>query len=376
MRTPVGRGHAEKGYYRETHAADLLGRCFEAVLERTGVDANQVDNVIAGCVFQIAEQSSGITRGAWLQKGLPEATGATTVDTRCGSGQQAVNYAALKIAASVDDLVVAGGVEHMGHVGFPVNEAAQKNWGRAFSDELLARYDLVPQGEGAERIAERWDISRREMDELALRSHRLADAATEAGGFAREVLPFRTASETYVRDQGIRADTSLEQLEQLRPAFRRDGRVTAGNSSQISDGAAALLLGSAEKAGELGLRPRAKVVDQVTIGVDPVTILTGPIPATEKILRRNGMTIDDIDIVEINEAFAPVVIAWAREQKPDMDRVNPRGGAMALGHPLGATGARLTTSLLHELEDADKELGLVTMCCGGGIGTATLIQRV
>jgi acetyl-CoA acyltransferase len=376
VRTPVGRGSAEKGYYRELHPADLLARCFVEVLGRAGVDPEEVDNVFAGCVHQIGEQSTGITRNAWLQAGLPQATGATTIDTRCGSGQQAINFAATRIQAGVDDVVVAGGVEHMGHVGFRVSEATQEQYGRGFTQELLDRYALVPQGEGAERIADQWDVTREEMDELALRSHRLADEATVQGKFAREILPITVNGDTHTRDQGIRSDTSLETLSQLKPAFRPDGKITAGNSSQISDGASALVLMSAEKADSLGLKPRAKVVDQVSLGVDPVTMLTGPIPATTKILKRNSMTIDDIDLTEINEAFAPVVLAWAREHKPDMDRVNVRGGAMALGHPLGATGARLTTTLLHALEDADKEFGLVTMCCGGGIGTATLIQRI
>jgi acetyl-CoA acetyltransferase family protein len=240
----------------------------------------------------------------------------------------------------------------------------------------MEKHNLVGQGLGAEMIADQWEIPRSELDELALRSHQLAAKATEEGRFERETLAFKVNGSTYVSDQGIRPDTSLEALAALKPVFKEDGRITAGNSSQISDGAAAVLLMSREKADELGLTPRARIVDQTTVGVDPVTMLTGPIPATQKILDRNSMSIGDIDFVEINEAFAPVVAAWAREHKPDMDRVNPRGGAMALGHPLGSTGARLLTTLLHELEDEDKELGLVTMCCGGGLGTATLIQRV
>jgi acetyl-CoA acyltransferase len=372
VRTPVGRGHPEKGIFSDVHPADLLGRVFVAVLERAGVDSAEVDNVIAGCAYQIAEQSAGITRTAWLQKGLAESAGATTVDIRCGSGQQAVHFGALRIAAGVDEVVVAGGIEHMGRVGFRVQEGAQKEWGRAFSAELLDRYDLVPQGIGAEMIADRWEVTRAEMDELALRSHRLAAEAAESGAFGREIVPV----DGHEADQGIRPDTTLERLAELKPAFKPDGKITAGNSSQVSDGAAALLLASPEKARELGLRPRAKIVDQVVLGVDPVTMLTGPIPATERILARNGMKIGDVDLVEINEAFASVVLAWAREHEPDMDRVNTRGGAIAIGHPLGSTGARLLTTLLHTLEDEDKEIGLVTMCCGGGLGTATLVQRV
>ena len=376
VRTPVGRGHREKGCFRETHPADLLGRVYEAVLERAGVDANEVDNVFTGCAMQVAEQSSGIARTAWLGKGLPERTGATTVDIRCGSGQQALNIAAMRIACGFDEVVVAAGVEHMGRVGFPVNVGAQEQWGRPFNEELLARYDLVPQGIGAEMIADRWDISRQEMDELSLRSHQLALEATDRSLFEREILPIAVNGDTVVADQGIRADSSLESLAALKPAFREDGKVTAGNSSQISDGAAALLLMSPEKAAELGLQARAKVVDQVVLGVDPITMLTGPIPATAQILERNNLTIDDLDVIEINEAFAAVVLAWARVHEPDLAKVNPRGGAIAIGHPLGSTGARLLTTLLHELEDLDGELGLVTMCCGGGLGTATLIQRV
>jgi acetyl-CoA acetyltransferase family protein len=240
----------------------------------------------------------------------------------------------------------------------------------------MEKYNLIPQGLSAEMIADQWEIPRSELDELAVRSHRLAAQATEEGRFERETIPFRVNGDTYVSDQGIRPDTNLEALSQLKPAFKPDGKITAGNSSQISDGAAAVLLMSADKAKELGVTPRAKIVDQTTVGVDPVIMLTGPIPATKKLLERNGMTMDDIDLVEINEAFAPVVAAWKRELEPDMDRVNVNGGAMALGHPLGSTGARLLTTLLHELERSDKETGLVTMCCGGGLGTGTLIQRV
>jgi acetyl-CoA acetyltransferase family protein len=225
-------------------------------------------------------------------------------------------------------------------------------------------------------IADKWEIPRSELDEIGLRSHQLAAKATEEGRFEREIVPFQVNGDTYATDQGIRPETSLEKLAELKPAFKEDGKVTAGNSSQVSDGAAAVLLMAREKADELGLKPRAKIVDQTTVGVDPVIMLTGPIPATQKILERNGMKMDDIDLVEINEAFASVVAAWRRELEPDMDRVNVNGGAIAIGHPLGSTGARLITTLLHELERSDKETGLVTMCCGGGLGTGTLIQRV
>ena len=274
------------------------------------------------------------------------------------------------------DAVIGGGVEHMGHVPMGVGFNWVDQVGSPWPPELMERYNLVPQGLSAEMIADQWEIPRSELDELAVRSHRLAHQATEEGRFERETIPFQVNGDTYVTDQGIRPDTDLEKLSQLKPAFKPDGKVTAGNASQISDGAAAVLLMAADKAKALGLTPRARIVDQTTVGVDPVIMLTGPIPATRKLLERNGMTMDDIDLVEINEAFAPVVAAWQRELDPDMDRVNVNGGAMALGHPLGSTGARLLTTLLHELERSDKETGLVTMCCGGGLGTGTLIQRV
>jgi len=376
VRTPIGRGHPEKGYYKDTHPNDLLGRCYTEVLARAGVDAAEVEDVIAGCVQQIGEQAFNVARNAWLAEGLPIEAAATTVDRQCGSAQQAVNFGAALIAAGVHDVVIGSGVEHMGHIPFAVGMETQQKYGSAFTPKLMEKHNIVGQGLGAEMIADQWEIPRSELDELALRSHRLAARATEEGRFERETVPFAVNGDTYVADQGIRPETSLEALAQLKPVFKEDGKITAGNSSQISDGAAAILLMSREKADELGLRARARIVDQTTVGVDPVTMLTGPIPATTKILARNAMTIDDIDFVEINEAFAPVIAAWAREHRPDMDRVNPRGGAMALGHPLGSTGARLLTTLLHELEDEDKEIGLVTMCCGGGLGTATLIQRV
>jgi acetyl-CoA acyltransferase len=317
VRTPIGRGHREKGYYKDTHPNALLAKCYTEVIERSGIDASEVEDVIAGCVQQFGEQGFNIARNAWLQAGLP--------------------------------------IETPG---------------------LMAKHNIVGQGLGAEMIADQWEIPRSELDELAVRSHRLAHQATEEGRFEREIVPMSVNGEEFVTDQGIRPDTSLEALSQLKPAFKPDGKITAGNASQISDGAAAVLLMSAEKARELGLTPRARIVDQTTVGCDPVKMLEGPIPATQRILSRNSMKIDDMDLIEINEAFAPVLAAWRRELNPDMDRVNVNGGAMALGHPLGSTGARLITTLLHELERSDKEIGFVTMCCGGGLGTATLIQRV
>ena len=376
VRTPIGRGHREKGYYKDTHPNTLLGHCYTEAISRVGIDAAEVEDVVAGCVQQFGEQALNIARNAWLQEGLPIETPGTTVDRQCGSAQQAVNFSAALIAAGVHDAIIGSGVEHMGHLPFAAGMKTQEEFGYAFTPELMARHNIVGQGLGAEMIADQWEIPRSELDELALRSHKLAHQATEEGRFEREIVPMSVNGDTFVSDQGIRPDTNLEALSQLKPVFKPDGKITAGNSSQISDGAAAVLLMAADKAKALGLRPRARIVDQTTVGTDPVKMLEGPIPATRKILQRNGMKIDDIDLFEVNEAFAPVVAAWRREHNPDMDRVNVNGGAMALGHPLGSTGARLITTLLHELERSDKEIGFVTMCCGGGLGTATLIQRV
>jgi acetyl-CoA acetyltransferase family protein len=376
VRTPVGRGHPEKGYYHDTHPNALLGRCYTELIERAGIPAGAVEDVVCGCVQQVGEQMFNVARNAWLQAGLPVETPAATVDRQCGSAQQAVNLGAALIAAGVHDVVIGGGVEHMGRIPLGIGFKWVDEVGTPWPPELTERYNLVPQGISAELIADRWELPRSELDALAVRSHQRAHRATEEGRFEREVIPFTVDGEVHVADQGIRADTSLEALAALKPVFRPDGRVTAGNSSQISDGAAALLLMSGERARALGLTARARIVDQTTVGVDPVMMLTGPIPATRALLERNGMTVGDVDRFEVNEAFASVVLAWQRELEPDMDRVNVNGGAMALGHPLGSTGARLLTTLLSELERADVETGIVTMCCGGGLGTGTLIQRV
>ncbi len=374
-RTPIGRGHPEKGYYKDLHASNLLAKVYGELFERSGVDPAETGDVIAGCAQQFGEQGVNIGRNAWLEAGLPIETPATTIDRQCGSAQQAVNFAAAQIASGVHDVVVGGGVEHMGHISFADGFEVMNEHGSPFSPELLERYDLIPQGLSAEMIADKWEISRAELDEFGLRSQQLAAKATEEGRFERETIPFAVNGDTHVTDQGLR-ETTLEGLAGLKPAFKEDGKITAGNSSQVSDGAAGVLLMAREKADALGLKPRARIYDQTTVGVDPVIMLTGPIPATRKLLERNGMTMDDIDLVEINEAFASVVVAWQRELEPDMDRVNVNGGAIALGHPLGSTGARLITSLLHEMERSDKQIGLVTMCCGGGLGTGTLIERV
>ncbi len=374
-RTPIGRGHPEKGYYKGLHPSNLLAKVYSELFERSGVDPAETGDVVTGCAQQFGEQGVNIGRNAWLEAGLPIETPATTIDRQCGSAQQAVNFAAALVATGVHDVAIGSGVEHMGHISFADGYEVMKEHGSPFSPELLKEYDLIPQGLSAEMIADKWEIPRSELDELGLRSQQLAAKATEEGRFEREIIPFAVNGDTYMTDQGLR-ETTLEGLAGLKPAFKEDGKITAGNSSQVSDGAAGVLLMAREKADALGLKPRARIFDQTTVGVDPVIMLTGPIPATRKLLERNGMQMSDIDLIEINEAFASVVAAWQRELEPDMDRVNVNGGAIALGHPLGSTGARLITTLLHEMERTDKEMGLVTMCCGGGLGTGTLIQRV
>lgn len=375
-RSAIGRGHPEKGMFRDIHPTVLLGTVMRETIARSGLAPEAVENVLGGCAHQVGEQSAGIIRTSWLSAGLPFQTGATTVDVRCGSGQQSVNFAALSIEAGVNDVVMAGGVEHMGRVGFRVSDGAQRQYGKAFPPELFEHHAVTSQGEAAEVIAGQYGLSREAMDAFAVRSHALAAKARAEGKFAREIIPIATTAGLCAADQGIREGTSLESLATLAPAFRETGAITAGNASQISDGAAALLLASGAAAQKHGLKPRAAIVDQVTLGVDPVTMLTGPVPATERILARNGLKISDIDLFEVNEAFASVPMSWLQETGADPERLNIRGGAIALGHPLGCTGARLITSLLHALEDEDKELGLVTMCCGGGVGTATLIRRL
>ena len=375
VRTPIGRAHPEKGAFRDTHPNALLAACLTALVERTGIDPADVEDVIAGCTAPFGEQSRNIARNAWLQAGYPVEVPAITIDRRCGSAQSAVSYAAALIASGSHELVIAAGVEHMHHVPIDSPMKIVELYGDPWPQELLDRFQFIPQGLSAERIAEQWEISRREMDQLAVTSHARAAAATEEGRFERETVPIETPHGTVETDQGIRPETNLESLAQLKTPFKPDGRITAGTSSQLSDGAAAVLLASRPAAERLGLRPRARVVDQVTVGVDPVIMLTGPIPATRKLLDRTRLGIGDLDLIEINEAFASVVLAWQRELDPDMERVNVNGGAMALGHPVGSTGARLVTTILHELERSDRELGLVTMCCGGGLGTGTILER-
>jgi acetyl-CoA acyltransferase len=376
VRTPIGRAHAEQGVYRDTHPNVLLGACYTELLDRTGIDPAEIEDVIAGCTAPFGEQSRNIARNAWLQAGYPVEVPAITIDRRCGSAQSAVAYAAGLIGSGTHDLVLASGVEHMQHV--PINSPLKviELYGTPWPAELLERFDFIPQGVSAELIAERWDVSRAEMDAFAVESHKRAAQATEEHRFDAETVPIETPHGTVTQDQGIRPDTNLERLATLKTPFKDDGRITAGTSSQLSDGAAAVLLASRAAAERAGLPIRARIVDQVTVAVDPIIMLTGPIPATRKLLARTGLELGAIDLIEINEAFASVVLAWQKELGADMGRVNVNGGAIALGHPVGSTGARLFATLLSELERRDAELGLITMCCGGGLGTGTLIQRL
>ncbi|MFC5947471.1 thiolase family protein [Pseudonocardia lutea] len=382
VRTAIGRGHPEKGVFRDLHPHDLLGATYRAVFDRTGLDPAQVDEVLAGCVQQIGVQGANVARNAWLHAGLPVEVPASTVDTQCGASQQAVNLAASLIGSGARDIVLAAGVEHMGRLPFAAGVRVQEEYGDAVTPEIIDRYglvkaqNLVGQGPSAERIAARWKLSRGELEDWAVRSHRLADAATRAGAFDREIVPVEAGGALVRTDQGIRPQTTRESLGALRPVFADDGVLTAGTSSQTSDGAAAVLLMGADTARELGLRPRARIRDHLVQGDDPLMMLTAPIPLTRRMLGRNGLTIDDLDVVEINEAFASVVGAWLHELGPEPERVNPRGGAIALGHPLGASGARLITTLVHELEDLDRQLGFLTMCCAGGLATGTVLERL
>ena len=377
VRTPIGKAHPEKGWFRDTHPNAMLAATYQELIKRTGLDPMAVEDLIIGCTAPFGEQSRNIGRNAWLQAGFPPEVPATTLDRRCGSAQSSINFGAAQVASGVHDVVIAGGVEHMGHV--PMNSPAKISelYGEPWTPEMWERYDFVNQGESAELIADKWGISRTEMDEFAVRSHALATAAIDAGRFKDEMVPMDLDGEIRYSDQTVRPSTSLETLAGLKPVFRpENGRVTAGTSSPICDSAAAVVLCTREAAEKHGLKIRARIADQTTVGVDPIIMLTGPIPATHKLLERNNLSINDIDLFEVNEAFSSVVLAWERELQPDMDRVNVNGGAISLGHAVGATGARLFATLLSEMERRDSHLGLVTMCCGGGLGTGTLIERV
>jgi acetyl-CoA acyltransferase len=377
VRTPLARGSQKNGDFRDMHPVLLAAHVLNEVLNRASVDPSLVDDVVMGCVSQTGEQAVNVARQAVLTAGFPVDVPATTVDRQCGSSQQAIHFAANLIQSGVCDVTIAAGVESMSRV--PMGCTVWQGPGTPFPPELMEHYNLVPQGLAAEMIAEQWHINREDVDAFAVRSQRRAAAAQTEGRFDREIAPVVVGSNgdghVVSQDQGIRADTTMEVLAQLQPSFKPDGILHAGNSSQITDGAAAVLLMSGERAAELAVEPRARIVAQAVVGVDPVTMLTGPIPATTKVLRRAGLSIDDIDLFEVNEAFAPVVLAWEKEHHPHMERVNVNGGAIALGHPLGASGARLMTTLLHELERRDARYGLETMCCGGGLGTATVIDR-
>ena len=377
VRTPIGR---RNGGLSTTHPVNLLAGVLRELVERAGVDPAAVGQIIAGCVSQVGEQSLNIGRTAWLTAGLPETVAATSIDAQCGSSQQATALAAALVGSGALDVAIGSGVENMSRIPISSSMREELGLGTPVPPEYERHYEFTTQFEGSERIAERWGISRQDTDEFGLLSQQRAQAAWGDGRFGSQVAPVTVAANgtpphVVSRDEGLR-ETSLEALAKLKPVARPDGVHTAGNSSQISDGAAAVLVASRQRADELGLTPRAVIRDTVLVGSDPELMLTGPIPATQAILDRNGLTMDDIDVFEINEAFASVVLAWQRELDADLDKINPNGGAIALGHPLGATGAVLITKLLNELERCHGTLGLVTMCCGGGLGTGMLIERV
>jgi acetyl-CoA acetyltransferase family protein len=376
IRTPLGK---RNGKLRDWHPVDLAAETLNALVDRTGIDPGVIDDVVMGCVMQVGEQGVNIARNAVLAAGWPETVPGTTVDRQCGSSQQAAHFAAQGVIAGAYDVVVAAGVEVMTRVPMGASLAEGKH-GFPFGPQVGARYEplggLVPQGISAELIAEKWAISREDMDRFGLRSQEFAQQATREGRFEREILPVASADGGQVTtDEGLR-ETSLEKLATLKPSFKEDGGVTAGNSSQITDGSAALLITTEEKAAELGLTPRARFVEFALAADDPRLMLTAPIPATTKVLDRAGMTIEHMDAIEINEAFASVVLAWEKEHRPDMTKVNPNGGAIALGHPLGCSGARLMTTLVNELERVGGRYGLQTMCEGGGMANATIIERL
>jgi acetyl-CoA acyltransferase len=377
VRTPIGKSHPERGWYRDVHPNSMLAACYSELIDRTSLDPATVEDLVIGCTAPFGEQSRNIGRNAWLQAGFPPEVPATTLDRRCGSAQTAVEMGAALVASGTHDVVIAGGVEHMGHVPIDSPAKVSELYGDPWPAELRERYSFVHQGESAELIADRWRIGRDEMDQFAARSHQAAAKAIADGRFLAEMVPLELDGALRNSDQCVRPETTVEALAKLRPVFRPEtGSITAGSSSPISDGAAAVLLCSRQAARRHGLRLRARIVDQTTVGVDPIIMLTGPIPATRKLLQRNSLSVNDIDLFEVNEAFSSVVLAWQRELKPDPDRVNVNGGAIALGHAVGSTGARLIATLVAELERREADLGLVTMCCGGGLGTGTLIQRV
>ena len=386
IRTPLGRGKPT-GALHPVHAVDLAARPLRALVERTGIDPAEIEDVIMGCVSQVGEQGVNVGRNAALAAGFPETVCGTSVDRQCGSSQQALHFAAQGVIAGAYDVVIAAGVESMSRV--PMGTSAAVG-GQPFGPTMMQRYidadlygvgGLVQQGISAEIIAGKWKLPRKALDEFSLGSHRKAAEAARRGWFANEILPVEIrredgSRETITNDEGVRPDASLEKLASLKPAFKGDGVITAGNSSQITDGAAAVLVMEKKKAQALGLRPRARFHTFALGGVDPVIMLTAPIPATRKVLARSGMKLADMDAIEINEAFAPVVLAWQRDLDADMSKVNLNGGAIALGHPLGCSGARLMATLLNILERTGGRWGLQTMCEGGGMANATIIERL
>jgi acetyl-CoA acyltransferase len=378
VRTAVGR---RNGRLKDWHPVDLMAQVLSALVQRTGVDTNLVEDVIIGCVSQVGEQSLNVGRNAALAAGFPETVPGTTVDRQCGSSQQAIHFAAQGVISGAYDVVIAGGVESMTRV--PMGSSYAQGPGAPFGSQMLRRYDngLVHQGISADLVAQKWELSREELDAFSLESHRRAARATAEGRFKSQIVPIEVKNEDgatsmFEQDEGIRTDTSLEKLASLKPAFKPDGLITAGNSSQISDGAAAVLIMERAVAERLGLKPRARFITFSLAGDNPIMMLTAPIPATFKVLERAGLALDQMDLVEINEAFASVVLAWQRSTGADMSRVNVNGGAVAIGHPLGASGARLTTVLLHELERTGGRYGLQTICEGGGMANAMIIERL
>lgn len=382
VRTPIGK---RNGGLSTLHPAEVLANVQKAIIDRTGVDPSDIGQVVGGCVSQVGEQAFNITRTAWLSAGLPLTVAATTVDTQCGSSQQATNLATALVGSGVVDSAIACGVEVMSRI--PIGSNGNKNLGLGvpIPKTYFEQYEMTSQFEGAERIADKWGITRDDTDAFGFASQQRAAQAWAEDRFAGQYITVESpdvdaegnvvGTRTIARDEGLR-ETTLEKLATLKPVARENGVHTAGNSSQISDGAAAVMLMTEERAAALGLTPRARIVDTCLVGVDPILMLTGPIDATQRLLARTGLSIDDIDTFEINEAFASVVLAWAKEVGADLAKTNPNGGAIALGHPLGGTGAFLMTKALYELERTGGRYGLVSMCCGGGLGTGTIIERL
>lgn len=384
-RSPIGK---RNGSLAGTHPADVLGPVMMEVIDRAGISSADVGQVVGGCINKVGAQAMNITRTAWLSHGGAEEVAATTVDAQCGSSQHAVNTAHALIASGVEDIVLACGVEAMSllPIGSDASAGKKAGFGSPMSRSYFGHYEFVSQFEGAERIADKYEISREDTDKFGLESQERAAVAVAEGRFETQMIPVeavvldeegnKTDERITVTRDEVPRDTSLEKLAQLKPVAREDGVHTAGSASQIADGASAVLLMSADKAAELGVTPLARVLQTALVGCDPVLMLEGPIPATKKVLDREGITVDDVDVFEINEAFASVVLAWEKELQPNMDRVNPNGGAISLGHPLGGTGCFLTTKAVHELQRTGGRYGVITMCCGGGLGTGTLIERL